>query len=138
MIYIGSIFEPFSSWSNMAEATILLKNQWFFNIFAFSLLCCCIDVLIDFWSILGPTWAQKSIQNRSKIDSKINQKNDTTFDRFWSQLDSILERFWEPSWGQVGSKIDPRSNQKINQMLNRFYIDFSSILGPKRLPNGVS
>ena len=125
----------FWTWSNMAEATILLKNQYNFKIFAFSLLSCCIDFLIHFWSILGATWPPKSIQNRSKIDPTINQKNDATWDRFWSQLGSVLERFWEPSWGQVGTKINPRSYQKINQMLHPLYFDFSSTLVPNMPPN---
>ena len=35
-----------------------------------------INFLIDFWSILGPTWLPKS----NKIDPKIDQKSDQVFD----------------------------------------------------------
>ena len=41
-----------------------------------------IDFGIDFLSILGPTWAPKSIQNRSKIDQKVDQKYDAIGDGF--------------------------------------------------------
>ena len=56
-----------------------------------------IDFLIDFWSILGPTWDPTSIQNRSKIDHKIiNFSNDFCWSIFHRLLDcwSMFSSSW--------------------------------------------
>ena len=93
---------------------------------------CLIDCWIDFWSILGPSWAPKSIQNRSKIDEKVNQKYDAIGDGFWMALGSIFDRFWDPSWLpksiKNGSKSHSKSIPNCIWFLIHFFIDLGSIL----------
>ena len=50
---------------------------------------------------MGPSWLPKRSQNRSKIDPKIDQ----FFDASWDRPFPIFGRFWEPKWSQVGTKI---------------------------------
>ena len=47
---------------------------------------------------------KKASPGRSKIKQKIGQHLDRIFDASWSQLGSILEGFWRPSWNQVATK----------------------------------
>ena len=47
---------------------------------------------------------KKASTDRSKIKEKCCQHLDANFDRFGSQLGSILGGFWRPSWTQVGTK----------------------------------
>ena len=68
---LESIFDGFLSIFNlkqhMAEATKYCKNQWFFKIFVFWLLCCWIAYLINFLSIFCQFWFQKSIKNQGRF-----------------------------------------------------------------------
>ena len=65
-----------------------------------------IDFLTYFGLILGPAWLPKSIQDPSNIDSKINSKVDTIFDRFWVACGSVLEAKLVPTSTKMGAKID--------------------------------
>ena len=48
-------------------------------------------------------------------------------DRFWSQLDSILGRFWASRWSQDGTKSLPKSIQKSIEKTATFWIAPRSI-----------
>ena len=84
----------------------------------------------------GPSAVQihkKASPGRSKIKQKIGQHLDPIFDGSWSQLGSILGRFWRPSWNQVGTKCHqnptPKPIKKIitfGSLPERFLVDFGS------------
>ena len=66
---------------------------------------------ICFSRFFGPSALQlrskidkKASPDRVKIKEKCCQHLDANFDRFGSQLGSILGGFWRPSWTQVGTK----------------------------------
>ena len=44
------------------------------------------------------------------------------FHRFWNQLGSILGRFWESNWSQVGTKSLQKSIQKVITKMITFWI----------------
>ena len=65
---------------------------------------------------------KKASPDRSKIKEKCCQHLDANFDRFGSQLGSILGGFWRPSWTQVGTKWQqtrPHNQSKIWSLLRR-------------------
>ena len=65
---------------------------------------------------------KKASPDRVKIKEKSCQHLDANFDRFGSQLGSILGGFWRPSWTQVGTKWQqtrPHNQSKIWSLLRR-------------------
>ena len=109
-------------------------------------------------SIFRPPWHQKSIQNRQKIDPKINQKNDTILIRIFIDFWSIWTNFGRPrggprrvheptfggifgSWSQDGTQTLPSRPQDpilddfyrflmiFYRILIHFLLDFLSIFG---------
>ena len=51
-------------------------------------------------------------QNPLKIDSRSNKRQDAICNASWMPLEPNLERFWLPSWDQVGAKLTPTSEKK--------------------------
>ena len=95
--------------------------------------------LIDFWSILAPFWGPKSLQNRTKMQSKKLWIFESIFYRFFIDFDrfgvpkrgstkgprtNFSRSFWllEPRWPQDPPKMALRSD------FHRIFIDFWSIL----------
>ena len=103
-----------SSWRGRGfRNTIKINGFWRFCVFCL-MLCWNQICLIIFLSIFGPTWAPKSIHNRSKFNQKVDKK----MIDFLIDVGSIFSRFLVPSWSQVGAKLDQKSiknGPKINQ-----------------------
>ena len=114
-----------------------LKNQWFFNIFAFLACSLLRPILERFWDDFGT-------KNRPKIVPKRLHKgaeNHVCFlvrsrpsrNEFFGQHGPDMAPFWPPRWPQVGSKMasksTPERSRKRGRLHNRFRDDFGSILG---------
>ena len=67
-----------------------------------------------------PCWVNKSIKNGPTYIKKHLSNQHPNLDRFWRQLGSILGRFWEPKWGQVGTKLLQNSISKSIKKLITF------------------
>ena len=136
-----SIFDPLGSPKT-------LKNQWFFNIFAFSSWSLLRLILERFWLHFGS-------QNRPQIDPKSVLKRLKTHVRFWTPSRTSKNQFFDqhdpnlaPKWppnglpkpnflalfgSPRGTWNTPRPQQQrhssFEPILDRFWIDFGSILG---------
>ena len=53
---------------------------------------------------MAPTWVPRGSQNEEKIDAKIDQKFDASWDRFLGGFYWILGTKIDPSWYQNGIK----------------------------------
>ena len=59
-----------------------------------------------------PCRAKKSTKMLPRAFQKHLSNQHPNLHRFWNQLGSILGRFWEPSWSQVGTKLLQKSIPK--------------------------
>ena len=110
-------FVDFGSNHHMANLKKPLKTIGFcrflgvFVFFIVVLLGCFLDrFLVDFWSIWEAKIDQKSIKICSKINIRINPKNDRIFDRFLIDLGWILGGFWGPKSIKNLSKWDIKND----------------------------
>ena len=83
-------------------------------------------------------WDRKSIEIRSKIDRKNNQKSDGILDGLWRALGAILGGFWSQVGGQFGPQIGIESIQKVRKNQMHFVIDFLIDLGVYSKKNFVT
>ena len=78
---------------------------------------------------------------RRSIKNHVSNQH-PNLDRFWSQLGSILERFWGSRWSQDGTKSLQKSIQKSFRKMITFWIASTSIFdrfwAPTWTPRGVT
>ena len=65
---------------------------------------------------MAPTWVPRGSQNEEKIDAKIDQKFDASWDRFLGGFWKILGAKMEPSWHQNRT---PNPCERRNAMLRK-------------------
>ena len=69
-----------------------------------------------FWRKMWPTWPQVGFPKRPKIDVKIDQKFDASWDRFgggfWKILGAKMEPCWHPKGTQDASYLKSTGSQK--------------------------
>ena len=92
--------------------------------------------------LFGPSASQLRIEidkkaspGQSKIKQKIGQHLDPIFDASWTQLGSILGRFWRPSWSQVGTKCNQNPTPQPIKKIITFWDASGSILGGFSCPS---
>ena len=62
---------------------------------------------------MAPTWPANSNKDRLKIDAKIDQTFDVSWDRFLEGFGRILEAKMEPCWHQNRLRIDATCEKRI-------------------------
>ena len=62
---------------------------------------------------MAPSWHPKAIKNREKIDAKIDQKFDASWDRFLEGFWLIFRGKMEACWHQSRAKIDANFEERF-------------------------
>ena len=102
---LGMVFE--ASWECLGASWGVLRASW--------------GVLWAFWGRLegkkvanmAPTWLPKRSQNPSKIEAKIDQFFNASWDRIFEGCWWILEAKWSQVGTQMASKIDPNFERRF-------------------------
>ena len=109
------------------RARFYWENKWFLKIFVFWLLCCCIDFLIDFWSIFNRFYDRCLIIFGSFLDRCLIDFGQI-FNRFWTISGSILDRYGV-DLGSILERIRIDFKSFNVRVINDISIDFG--LGPR-------
>ena len=105
-------FWPQHPKGEVAQIYKQLRTNAKFNGFSIPwLLCCWVDLLIDFWLIFGGCGGRKPTKNQPKSHPKSDPKQDAILDASWMALGATFGGFWLQVGGQVEAKLAPKSNK---------------------------